>query len=85
MYSFRSANGDIGTPVATTNILTDKRSSSNLRASLKDTNNNKRDPAYSTQALFLLANVSQLIFSSLLQIPPSFLFSSSHYFPEREL
>ncbi|PAV55952.1 hypothetical protein WR25_06058 [Diploscapter pachys] len=52
----KSANGDIGTPVAATNILTDKRSSSNLRASLKDTNNNKRDPAYSTQALFLLAN-----------------------------
>lgn len=34
---------------------TDKKSSSNLRASVKDTNNNKRDPAHSTQALFLLA------------------------------
>uniref|UniRef100_A0A914Y5X3 Uncharacterized protein n=1 Tax=Panagrolaimus superbus TaxID=310955 RepID=A0A914Y5X3_9BILA len=40
----------------------DKKSSSNLRASLKDTNNNKRDPAYSTQALFLLAEcLSELI------------------------
>ncbi|KAE9552234.1 hypothetical protein FO519_004543 [Halicephalobus sp. NKZ332] len=33
----------------------DKKSSSNLRASVKDTNNNKKDPANSTQALFLLA------------------------------
>ncbi|EFO95710.1 CRE-PAD-1 protein, partial [Caenorhabditis remanei] len=33
----------------------DKKSSSNLRASIKDTNNNRRDPAHSTQALFLLA------------------------------
>lgn len=34
----------------------DRKSQSNLRASVKDTNNNKRDPAYSTQALFLLAD-----------------------------
>lgn len=40
----------------------DKKSSSNLRASIKDTNNNKRDPANSTQALFLLAeNLAELI------------------------
>ncbi|CAB3407671.1 unnamed protein product [Caenorhabditis bovis] len=45
--------------LSTTTTLTegrnDKKSSSNLRASIKDTNNNKRDPAHSTQALFLLA------------------------------
>ncbi|CAD6184431.1 unnamed protein product [Caenorhabditis auriculariae] len=33
----------------------DKKSASNLRASIKDTNNNKRDPTHSTQALFLLS------------------------------
>lgn len=38
-----------------TNEKTEKKSSSNLRASIKDTNNNRRDPAHSTQALFLLA------------------------------
>lgn len=37
------------------NEKADKKSSSNLRASIKDTNNNRRDPAHSTQALFLLA------------------------------
>lgn len=45
--------------LSTTSTLTeskaDKKSSSNLRASIKDTNNNRRDPAHSTQALFLLA------------------------------
>ncbi|VDK46299.1 unnamed protein product [Anisakis simplex] len=40
----------------------DKKSSSNLRASIKDTNSVKRDPANSTQALFLLAeNLAELI------------------------
>lgn len=42
--------------------LQDKKSSSNIRASLKDGNNNKKDPANSTQALFLLAeNLAELI------------------------
>ncbi|CAI2294328.1 unnamed protein product [Caenorhabditis sp. 36 PRJEB53466] len=45
--------------LSTTSTVTegkaDKKSSSNLRASIKDTNNNRRDPAHSTQALFLLA------------------------------
>ncbi|KJH53289.1 Dopey protein [Dictyocaulus viviparus] len=42
--------------------LTEKKSSSNLRASVKDSNNNKRDPAHSTQALFLLAeNLAELV------------------------
>ncbi|KAJ1356119.1 phenylacrylic acid decarboxylase [Parelaphostrongylus tenuis] len=40
----------------------DKKSASNLRGSVKDTNNNKRDPAHSTQALFLLAeNLAELV------------------------
>ncbi|CAI5437514.1 unnamed protein product [Caenorhabditis angaria] len=45
--------------ISTSSTLTtsqqDKKSASNLRASIKDTNNNKRDPAHSTQALFLLS------------------------------
>uniref|UniRef100_A0A8R1DQL8 Dopey_N domain-containing protein n=1 Tax=Caenorhabditis japonica TaxID=281687 RepID=A0A8R1DQL8_CAEJA len=45
--------------LSTSSTLTEgkaeKKSSSNLRASIKDTNNNRRDPAHSTQALFLLA------------------------------
>lgn len=42
--------------------LAEKKSSSNLRGSVKDTNNNKRDPAHSTQALFLLAeNLAELV------------------------
>ncbi|VDO46208.1 unnamed protein product [Haemonchus placei] len=42
--------------------LTEKKSSSNLRGSVKDSNNNKRDPAHSTQALFLLAeNLAELV------------------------
>ncbi|CAP27897.1 Protein CBR-PAD-1 [Caenorhabditis briggsae] len=40
---------------STTTEKAEKKSSSNLRASIKDTNNNRRDPAHSTQALFLLA------------------------------
>ncbi|CAA22324.2 Protein pad-1 [Caenorhabditis elegans] len=56
--------GSIGTGSSVTSTLVDsksenmkieKKSSSNLRASIKDTNNNRRDPAHSTQALFLLA------------------------------
>ncbi|WKX89869.1 hypothetical protein Q1695_009037 [Nippostrongylus brasiliensis] len=40
----------------------EKKSSSNLRGSVKDSNNNKRDPAHSTQALFLLAeNLAELV------------------------
>ncbi|VDM23892.1 unnamed protein product [Toxocara canis] len=47
---------------STLTASTDKKSSSNLRASVKDTNSNKRDPANSTQALFLLAeNLAELI------------------------
>ncbi len=38
--------------------LGDRKSQSSLRSSIKDTNNNKRDPANSTQALFLLAEVT---------------------------
>ncbi|EGT31247.1 CBN-PAD-1 protein [Caenorhabditis brenneri] len=41
--------------IGTNDSKTEKKSSSNLRASIKDTNNNRRDPAHSTQALFLLA------------------------------
>uniref|UniRef100_A0A915Q5B7 Dopey N-terminal domain-containing protein n=1 Tax=Setaria digitata TaxID=48799 RepID=A0A915Q5B7_9BILA len=42
--------------------VTDRRSISNIRSSLKDPNNLKRDPAHSTQALFLLAeHLAELI------------------------
>uniref|UniRef100_A0A158P6E2 Dopey_N domain-containing protein n=1 Tax=Angiostrongylus cantonensis TaxID=6313 RepID=A0A158P6E2_ANGCA len=45
-----------------TGSLPEKKSSSNLRGSVKDTNNNRRDPAHSTQALFLLAeNLAELV------------------------
>lgn len=43
-----------------------KKSSSNLRSSVKDTNNNKKNPTDSTNALFLLAEVSCLFFNSYL-------------------
>lgn len=54
---FRPSSIDIVTG-AHLPLQTDKKSSSNLRGSVKDPNNNKRDPAHSTQALFLLAEVS---------------------------
>lgn len=48
--------------IASLSSLPDKKSSSNLRGSVKDPNNNKRDPAHSTQALFLLSeNLAELI------------------------
>uniref|UniRef100_A0A1I7U1G7 Dopey_N domain-containing protein n=1 Tax=Caenorhabditis tropicalis TaxID=1561998 RepID=A0A1I7U1G7_9PELO len=47
--------GSIGSAGSASDNKTEKKSSSNLRASIKDTNNNRRDPAHSTQALFLLA------------------------------
>lgn len=46
--------GSVGS-AGTSDTKAEKKSSSNLRASIKDTNNNRRDPAHSTQALFLLA------------------------------
>ncbi|VDM85865.1 unnamed protein product [Strongylus vulgaris] len=55
----RPSSLDAGSSV---NSLAEKKSSSNLRSSVKDTNNNKRDPAHSTQALFLLAeNLAELV------------------------
>lgn len=54
MSCYRPSSLDAGTNAG---ALPEKRSSSNLRSSVKDTNNNKRDPAHSTQALFLLAEV----------------------------
>uniref|UniRef100_A0A1I7XQM3 TFG domain-containing protein n=1 Tax=Heterorhabditis bacteriophora TaxID=37862 RepID=A0A1I7XQM3_HETBA len=55
----RPSSLDTGTNVSS---LPEKKSSSNLRGSVKDPNNNKRDPAHSTQALFLLAeNLAELI------------------------
>ncbi|EPB67077.1 Dopey protein [Ancylostoma ceylanicum] len=55
----RPSSLDTGTNAGS---LPEKRSSSNLRSSVKDTNNNKRDPAHSTQALFLLAeNLAELV------------------------
>lgn len=48
--------------IASLGSLPDKKSSSNLRGSVKDPNNNKRDPAHSTQALFLLSeNLAELV------------------------
>ncbi|VDK66335.1 unnamed protein product [Onchocerca ochengi] len=46
----------------TSNSAADRRSISNMRSSLKDPTNLKRDPTYSTQALFLLAeHLAELI------------------------
>lgn len=42
------------------NSMDTKKSSSNLRSSVKDTNNNKKDPTDSTNALFLLAEVEYI-------------------------
>lgn len=39
-----------------------KKSNTNLRSSVKDTNNNKKDPTDSTNALFLLAEVRFFFF-----------------------
>lgn len=43
------------------NSMDTKKSSSNLRSSVKDTNNNKKDPTDSTNALFLLAEVEYFL------------------------
>ncbi|CAI4227638.1 unnamed protein product [Auanema sp. JU1783] len=57
----RPASIDVGGSIHSA-VITDKKSSSNLRGSVKDTNNNKRDPTHSTQALFLLAqNLTELV------------------------
>ncbi|MFH4975517.1 hypothetical protein AB6A40_002226 [Gnathostoma spinigerum] len=52
-----------GAPGSTFSVSSEKRSSSNLRGSLKDSSSGtKRDPIYSTQALFLLAdNLAELV------------------------
>ncbi|VDK50972.1 unnamed protein product [Cylicostephanus goldi] len=55
----RPSSLDAGTSAGS---LVEKKSGSNLRSSVKDTNNNKRDPSHSTQALFLLAeNLAELV------------------------
>lgn len=43
-------------------LAADRRSVSNMRSNLKDSNSLKRDPTHSTQALFLLAEVVLLFF-----------------------
>uniref|UniRef100_F1KPR7 Protein pad-1 n=2 Tax=Ascaris TaxID=6251 RepID=F1KPR7_ASCSU len=50
------------TSSSTLTASTDKKSSSNLRTAVKETGTSKRDPTYSTQALFLLAeNLAELV------------------------
>lgn len=58
---FRLSQGDASSQftgsLAQLSQADSKKSSSTLRSSVKDTNNNRRDPANSTKALFLLADV----------------------------
>lgn len=49
-------NGSV-TQLSLNSSDTTKKSLSNLRSSVKDTSQNKKDPTDSTQALFLLAEV----------------------------
>ncbi|VDN03566.1 unnamed protein product [Thelazia callipaeda] len=61
----RIPNFDTATQLSshgTSNVTADRRSTSNMRSSLKDPNSSKRDPAHSTQALVLLAeHLAELI------------------------
>jgi hypothetical protein len=63
--SAQDANHISGSVAQLSTITTDSKksaASSTIRSSAKDPNNNRKDPAYSTQALFLLADVSSTWF-----------------------